>query len=250
MSNNGVGYPLAMRRQIMSKNQPKGIGNIMKHCVAKYTFDGRTNADADRNTLYDSSGNENHMTLYNMSWGASYSDLVKEGYFNGALYLRPKANGGNSYGMVTLKTPLSEMTLIIKRAQYAINNNLNVAWCALIGSGYEPSNALMSLEYKNDSGIMTSQADGLIINERNSQDIVWMNMTHYCGKKLTGTAAGKVHDGRVYLNKLRGNLSINGGNAQKIECIYIFNKSLTPSEIKAVITTEIDATYVMPEIEE
>lgn len=227
-------------------------GGIIKYdgLVGAYSFEGRTNTEDNRNIVLDRSSNGNVMTLHNMKWGWQHSseDLLKEGYFNDSLYFGPQSNNSTAYGQILLSTPLSDVTIICKRGAYSANDQIQQSWRSLVGSGAVSDKSVVLAEYKNDSGQWMTGVFGKSYTGRESGRIIWLNKTHYCGNKLTGEGNNRAHDGYIYVNKLRGD--VEGGGAQRIFCLYIFNRSLTPAEIEAFIHEHIDAEYVMPEIEE
>lgn len=218
--------------------------------VGAYTFINRTNDDANRDIVPDRSGNGNFMTLYNMNYGYENPnyDFIKEGYFNDKLYFRSTYFGGNSYGKIEMAEPLEEVTIIMKRsAVYDLNTNVMRSGTSAVGSGETQAANIFSLERFNGSAI-SNEVEGLSVADRDSAEIVWMNATHYCGKKMSGTKQDKVHDGVIYINRDRGDLTGLGRGAM-IDGIFIFNRSLSPTEIEEFIHKYIDSSYTLPEIE-
>jgi hypothetical protein len=239
------------RRAIASSPVKSEMGAILNSCVGWYSFEGRSNTDADRNIVYDKSGKGNDMQLFNMSWGYTTGyEIIKEGYFNDRLYFRSTNFSGNSYGKITLQSPLQEVTVIMKRyGTYGVNDQVMGNGTASLGSGETIDSNIFSLErYASSNSSITNAVQGLSVVGRESSQIVWMNSTHYCGKKLTGTPTDKTHDGVIWLNRDRGDVAKLGRGAQ-IYCFFIFDRSLTPDEILLFINTYVDASYVLPSIE-
>ena len=105
------------------------------------------------------------------------------------------------------------------------------------------------LEYNADNGQYTNQVNGLNYTLPSLEsEITWMTNTHYNGHRLTGTQGNDVHDGMVYINMFRGDVGLT--KFQKIYAVYLFNRQLSPSEIEAFIKEKIDASYVLPTIEQ
>ena len=239
-----AGVATLMRRAGMTphpsfkEEKPK---DVMDYCIGAYTFEDCVQGEA---IVTDKSGNGNNLQLFNMEWG--YEDKtydLKEGFFNGCLYMK---NAGTSYGKIVLSEPLTNFTIIADRLPYAIGSIIK-EWTGIVGSGETTGFSPIHLEYKKGSQIYSSSF-GKSTSGRADADIIWMNNTHYCGVKMAGDESGDTHDGVIFINKFRGN--VTGGGAMKISSLYIFNKNLTPQEIETFIHKYINPAYVMPPIEE
>ena len=214
--------------------------------IGAYTFEGRSNEDADRDIVEDKSGYNNTLTLKSMLWGfidGSNPNFVREGFWDDALWL-----SRNGYGEIALPKGLTDFTIIAKRAVFGVNAGSN--WCPLVGTGRSRGTGLFWLEYNADDGRgYTNQVNGLMYALTSLEsEVSWMTNTYYNGHRLTGTQGNDVHDGMVYINGFRGD--VTGGKYQKIYAVYLFNRQLAPSEIEAFIKEKIDASYVLPTIEE
>ena len=105
------------------------------------------------------------------------------------------------------------------------------------------------MEYNDGSGKDISNVNGKEFSvDTTESEIVWMNNTYYNGHLLVGTEGDNIHDGRIYLNKFRGDTNSEG--FLRMTCLYIFNRELTPTEIESFIKAHIDADYVLPTIEQ
>ena len=212
--------------------------------IGAYTFEGRSNEDADRDIVEDKSGYNNTLTLKSMQWGfvdSGYPDLVREGLWDDALWLSV-----SGYGEIALPKGLTDFTVIAKR--FAFNANAGGAWAPLVGTGKSSGKGLFWLEYVADNGQYTNQVNGLKYTLSSLEsEITWMTNTLYNGHRLTGTQGNDVHDGMVYINRFRGD--VVSAKFQKIYAVYLFNRQLSPSEIEAFIKEKIDASYVLPTIE-
>lgn len=227
--------------------------DIMESCVGKYWFRGKKNTDADRNIVVDESGNGNDLYLYDFTWG--YEDASnawqKEGYFDDQLWFSSAGSPIDTkpYGRIVMQ-PLNSCTIIIKRFP-VFNYTDGGMWPiygVLMGSGYDLTHSRYNIEYKSPENKLVTVNAGKTVTEFINQDVVWLNDTHYCGKKFSGTSNNRVHDGVFYLHRLRGNADADKCY-MRVSCIYIFNRSLTPSEIENVINSEIDSNYKLPTIE-
>ena len=213
--------------------------------IGAYTFEGRSNEDADRDIVEDKSGYNNTLTLKSMQWGFIHNnlpDLIREGFWDDALWLSQ-----SGYGEITLPNGLTDFTIIAKRFVYGANAGNR--WSPLVGTGKSSGKGLFWLEYIADNGQYTNQVNGLNYTLSSLEsEVSWMTNTHYNGHRLTGTQGNNVHDGMVYINKYRGD--VNSTRYQKIYAVYLFNRQLSPSEIEAFIKEKIDASYVLPTIEQ
>lgn len=213
--------------------------------IGAYTFEGRSNEDADRDIVEDKSGYNNTLTLKSMQWGfidSAHPDLVREGLWDEALWL-----SRSGYGEITLPNGLTDFTIIAKR--FAFNANAGREWSPLVGTGKSSGKGLFWLEYNAGKGQYTNQVNGLNYTLPSLEsEITWMTNAHYNGHRLTGTQGNDVHDGMVYINRFRGDVSTT--KFQKIYAVYLFNRQLSPSEIEAFIKEKIDASYVLPTIEQ
>lgn len=213
--------------------------------IGAYTFEGRSNEDADRDIVEDKSGYNNTLTLKSMQWGvidSAYPDLVREGFWDDALWLSQ-----SGYGEITLPNGLTDFTVIAKRFVFAAAAGRG--WSPLVGTGKSNGKGLFWLEYNADNGIYTTQVNGLSYTLSSLEsEVTWLTNTHYNGHRLTGTQGNNVHDGMVYINRFRGDVGTT--KFQKIYAIYLFNRQLSPSEIEAFIKEKIDASYVLPTIEQ
>ena len=220
--------------------------------VGAYSFEGRTNADSDRGIVSDRSGNGNDMILSGLNYGyvmPNY-EYVKEGFFDDYLcFAASNAGqaGANAYGAMSFE-PFTDATFIISRKVPSASTIMHQAWCTLIGSGADQSHLCFAIDIKDDNNAYSNRGFYGTYSGIDSGNIIWMNNTHYCGKKMK-EAKLRESDGLVFLHKIRKDATANKGWAQ-VKCIYIFNRSLTPAEIEAFIHEHIDETYVMPEIEE
>ena len=105
------------------------------------------------------------------------------------------------------------------------------------------------LEYNAGNSKYTTQVNGLNYTLSSLEsEVTWLTNTHYNGHRLTGTQGNYVHDGMVYINRFRGD--VVSAKFQKIYAVYLFNRQLSPSEIEAFIKEKIDASYVLPTIEQ
>lgn len=253
-----AGLGLLNRRRAISSSPTEGdpLKKVLESCVGWYTFEGRSNSDADRAIVYDQSGKGNNMTLYNMQWtSVSQYEAVKSGYYEDCLWMFPSnweqsMGYQQSYGKITM-TPLNEVTIIVNRSLLPPGISLEngfFAWTCLIGSGEFSDANIFFVETKNDSSIFYNTFRGLRYYGKEQSEVIWMNGSHYCGHIMTGTPNTRVHDGVIYLNKLRGDYLGKGGWL-KLKGLYIFNRQLTPNEIEEFIHEYVDSTYVMPEIE-
>ena len=213
--------------------------------IGAYTFEGRSNEDADRDIVEDKSGYNNTLTLKSMQWGFIHNtlpDLIREGFWDDALWLSQ-----SGYGEITLPNGLTDFTIIAKRYIYAASSGRG--WSPLVGTGKSSGKGLFWLEYNADNGIYTTQVNGLSYTISSLEsEVTWLTNTHYNGHRLTGTQGNNVHDGMVYINRFRGDVSTT--KFQKIYAVYLFNRQLSPSEIEAFIKEKIDASYVLPTIEQ
>lgn len=213
--------------------------------IGAYTFEGRSNEDADRDIVEDKSGYNNTLTLKSMQWGfidSAYPDVVREGLWDDALWLSV-----SGCGEIALPKGLTDFTVIAKR--FVFSANAGREWAPLVGTGKSSGKGLFWLEYNEGNGRYANQVNGLKYTLSSLEsEITWMTNTHYNGHRLTGTQGNDVHDGMVYINRFRGDV----GNAkfQKIYAVYLFNRQLSPSEIEAFIKEKIDASYVLPTIEQ
>lgn len=213
--------------------------------IGAYTFEGRSNEDADRDIVEDKSGYNNTLTLKSMRWGFiddPYPDLVREGFWDDALWL-----SRSGYGEIALPNGLTDFTIIAKR--FAFNADAGDQWSPLVGTGKSSGKGLFWLEYVADNGQYTNHVNGLNYTLPSLEsEITWMTNTHYNGHRLTGTQGNDVHDGMVYINRFRGD--VNTTRFQMIYAVYLFNRQLSPSEIEAFIKEKIDASYILPTIEQ
>lgn len=244
---NGGGFPLAFRRQQMSMNQPlNALAEMEAHLIGKFSFEGRSNDDADRSIVLDQSNGGSIMTLYlDSSWGKG-DDYTKTGYYDDALCLAEK----NAYVSIQLPQPIKEeFTIIAHRMWYNLGGFNGSRYSSLIGSSdvRNASSSPIYLEYKGDSisTPIVSRSAFAIYNDRVESPIAWLTPNMYNNREMGATTEeGEVQT--LYLGRLRANIAPNSMPRVVLYSLHIFKKTYSPDEIAAYIRGKILPDYQLP----
>ena len=214
--------------------------------VAGFTFEGKSNDDADATTVKDKSMYGNDMVLENWTFGGGDA-YTSNGYYDGALCHQ----GSSGRAIINLSEPISECTIIVDRELYSIVG-LQL-WQAIIGAekvGNTQSSAV-ALEGVPDSANVGNLYFGKSVNvaaTKRERAIAWMNSERTNIARFDTGEPNGTQAQRFVLGAYRKASSTNL-DRYKIRAVYIFNKSLSVSTIEAFIRKFIDPEYVAPEIE-
>lgn len=240
-----AGLGLMNRRRAIASSPVKGeMGAILANRIGWYTFEGRSNNDADRDIVMDKSGKGLPMQVVFSNWGAT-DGYTTTGYYDGCLCsFAEKIN----YALIPLTEPLNEnFTIIIERTRY--NNAGMNQFCSLVGSGAVETNntSPLLIEYReasDSSYARDTRYRGLnIASSASSSPIVWMTKDSYTGQRVEGNYTNNYLVKELYLGRVR----INAGESQrfKIKSVHLFNKQLTDEQILSYIHTYIDPTFTL-----
>lgn len=226
-------YPISMYE--IADKPLNEIGSL----IGAYTFEGRTNDDADRDIVQDKSMYGNNMTLVNMDWGASKNGVTC-GYNDDALYMFQGTKA--PYGRINVE--LNDFTIIVHRSE--LFTSALGSYSALIGSE-DISNTNVSpliIDYTDDGTSFKSSAFGKSISKRGGSPVVWMTNSLFDNVSMNSGDVVGTRVGKILLGKLR----INTGNTQTIgiKGLYIFRQNLHPATIERFIQKHIDESYVLP----
>lgn len=119
-------------------------------------------------------------------------------------------------------------------------------YSAFFGAEQTTSANAVWLDYREGQTFMSRNTKGEYVG-RDTSEIVWMTPKYMNGHILEETEE-KQMNGTCYLGKLRTNVGYHA--RLKVECLYVFNRELSPSEVESFIKAHIDADYVLPTIEQ
>ena len=225
--------------------------NILDAAVASrigwYTFEGRSNSDADRNIVADKSGNGLDMQVYFENWGAS-DGYTTTGYSEGCVGSFPTTAVVVNYILIPLLKPLDDnFTIIIERARYS-NAGLN-KYCALVGScALENANASpILIEYKEEQSASyardTKYRGKILMTTASESPIIWVTPDSYMGQEATGQVSNTYTIKEIYIGRVRK----EAGESQrfKIKSVHLFSQKLTDKQIQAYINAYIDEEFAL-----
>lgn len=248
MVKNGGGCPLAFRRQQMKENQPTSIVKEMEqHLIAKFSFEGRSNNDADRDIIVDQSGKGATMTLnFSGSWGAG-DEYTLTGYYDDALCVAERG----AYATIQLPVAISDdYTIICHRGYYGDSGFKSCQYSSLLGSRATDSASVspIYMEYYDVAAPLLTQSFGRRMN-RVESPVAWLTPTHYnnreLGEKSSTTSDGKVVD-TLYIGRIRANVTPVNKPRAKVFSIHIFDQSFSAEDIAAYITARVLPSYQLP----
>lgn len=243
-----AGLGLMNRRRAIASSPVKGeMGVILANRIGWYTFEGRSNNDADRDTIMDKSGKGLPMQVVFSNWGAT-DGYTTTGYFDDCLCSFPSPSTLVNYALIPLAEPLDEnFTIIIERTVYN-NAGLN-EFCSLVGSVAVNNNSTSPLliEYRETSShnlVRSTNYRGLkLASSVSSSPIVWMTKDSYTGQHVEGSYTNNNLVKELYLGRVRK----DAGTSQRfrIRSVHLFNKELTDEQILSYIHTYIDPTFTL-----
>lgn len=229
-----AGLGLMNRRRAIA-SFPVAGEDIAEFLMARFSFEGRTNQDSDRTTVYETTGKGfATMTIKMASWTKDY------GYQDDILV----GNGdANSYGTITLAEPIGDnFTIIIHRDLLPIDE----IGGTLLGSASPASGqSTLWMEYKTNGALQTVCRGGIISSERIDSPVAWMTPNSYNGLVNENlTTSNSYTTTQLVIGKMR--TGVSSAQKFKIHSIHIFNKSFSPSEIEKYIQKYIDGSYSLP----
>lgn len=203
----------------------------MEHLIGAYTFGGRSNADADRNTLYDISGHENNLTVKsNFEWGKEV-DSYTLGFVDDAFIFSQ-----SSVATTLFKELINGWTFIFDRdilKEYR-DGYTSLMWCGSTTPIYicmDFYNGTDNLLYRNGFGNTAYK----LYKAPSSTRISWMSLDFADGEQMAAETNFVIPN--------RFNLgSFSGTRLIRLRALYIFNTNLTPEEVEDFVKKNIDAT--------
>lgn len=211
--------------------------------IAKYTFVGRSNDDADKTIVADESGRGLPMQVNFSNWGSG-DDYTKTGYYDDCLCSFP---GSSNYAHIPLSEAIgSDFTIIIEREFYNLQGLAQYSTLLGSDSSLSTSSSAFFIEYKNSNTEIYSSVQGSrTYTGRSNSPIVWMTPNTYCGiinesyAPSNNAIATNLYIGRVRLN-------IYNSQRFKIKSIHIFRKAYPAEMVANYIKRNIDSNYVLP----
>lgn len=212
----------------------------MEHLVGAYTFKGRSNDDADKATMYDSSGNGNHGTLNFTTWGKTTYGY--NGWENNMLCI-----GGVNSEDVTIEFSenMDGWTFICDRQMLRYN------YGALLGSGQTQASSPVLAEYSTNNVVHFANCSGgsrysstpSSSSYGTNDGVFWMNLSKYQNVPMTQRTETRSSN-TLRIGRVRGDV-VNVA-VVNLRGLYVFNTSLDPADIEHFIINNIDPTYTLP----
>ena len=245
----GLGL-IGRRRAISSSLVKSEWGEILAKRIGWYTFEGRSNDDADREVVQDKSGRGLPMQVKFAKWGGgdAYS---KNGYSNDRLYIAPSSSSTDADIRIPLSAPLSKkgFTIILERGVYNVISlraySLTMGSVATTNSNTSP----ITIEYIDSALVaseLTTSAFGSTAYKGQINDgIIWLTAESYCGKNSGSYSPTNDYEvSLLLLAKVRpGNFAIQRAS---FKSIHIFNDNLTTEQVVAYIKAFVNPEYNLP----
>lgn len=245
----GLGL-IGRRRAISSSPVKSEWGEIFAKRIGWYTFEGRSNDDADREVVQDKSGRGLPMQVKFTNWGGGDA-YTKNGYSNDKLYVAPSAVSTAADIRIPLSAPLSKkgFTIILERGVYGVAGMK--AYASTMGSvaTTNSNTSPINIEYIGStltaSELTTSAFGSTAYKGQINDEIIWLTAESYCGKNSGSYLPTNDYEvSLLLLAKIRpGDFAIQRAS---FKSIHIFNDNLTTEQVVAYIKAFVNPEYNLP----